>query len=60
VWAPLHTGTALAQLKAKEAVAPLLAFLKLAEDDEAKGEELPAAFGMIGLAEIPQSNRMAL
>ena len=52
VWAPMHAWRALGQMRAKEAVAPLLAFLKTAEDDEAAAEELPAVFGMIGQAAI--------
>ena len=53
VWAPMHAWRALGQLQAEASVAPLLAFLKTAEDDEAAGEEIPAVFGMIGPAAIP-------
>jgi hypothetical protein len=52
VWAPMHAWRALGQMRAEEAVAPLLAFLKTAEDDEAAAEELPAVFGMIGQAAV--------
>lgn len=48
VWAPTHAWRALGQLRAEEAVLPLLALLGAAEDDEAAAEELPAVFGMIG------------
>jgi hypothetical protein len=53
VWAPLHAWRALGQLQAEASVAPLLAFLKTAEGDEAVGEEFPKVFGMIGLPAIP-------
>ena len=53
VWAPMHAWRALGQMRAEEAVVPLLAFLRTAEDDEAAAEELPAVFGMIGQAAIP-------
>ena len=53
VWAPVHAWRALGQLGAQEAVAPLLAFLKTTENDEAVNEELPVVFGMIGPAAVP-------
>jgi hypothetical protein len=52
VWAPLHAWRALGQMRAAEAVLPLLALLRGASDDEAATEELPAVFGMIGQAAI--------
>jgi SEC-C motif/PBS lyase HEAT-like repeat len=52
VWAPMHAWRALGQMRAEEAVLPLLALLRGAEDDEAAAEELPAVFGMIGQAAI--------
>jgi len=52
VWAPMHAWRALGQLRAEEAVLPLLALLRAAEDDEAATEELPTVFGMIGPAAI--------
>ena len=52
VWAPMHAWRALGQMRAEEAVSPLLALLITAEDDEAVGEELPVVFGMIGQAAI--------
>jgi hypothetical protein len=53
VWAPLHAWRALGQLQAEASVAPLLAFLKTAEGDEAVGQDFPMVFGMIGPAAIP-------
>jgi hypothetical protein len=53
VWAPLHAWRALGQLRAEASVAPLLAFLKTAEGDEAVGQDFPMVFGMIGSAAIP-------
>jgi SEC-C motif/PBS lyase HEAT-like repeat len=52
VWAPMHAWRALGQMRAEEAVLPLLALLRAAEDDEAAGEELPTVFGMIGQVAI--------
>src|SRR5690242_2411085 len=52
VWAPMHAWRALGQMRAEEAVLPLLALLRAAEDDEAATAELPAVFGMIGQAAI--------
>jgi hypothetical protein len=53
VWAPMHAWRALGQLGGQEAVAPLLAFLRTSEDDDAVSEELPVVFGMIGPAAVP-------
>src|SRR3954469_3591956 len=52
VWAPMHAWRALGQMRAEEAVLPLLALLAAIEDDEAAAEELPVVFGMIGQAAI--------
>jgi hypothetical protein len=52
VWAPLHAWRALGQLEVEEAVAPLLAYLRTADEDAAHAE-LPVVFGMIGPAAIP-------
>jgi hypothetical protein len=51
--APLHAWRALVQLQAEASVVPLLAFLKMAEGDEAVGQDFPMVFGMIGPAAIP-------
>ncbi len=56
VWAPTHAWRALGQLRAEEAIAPLLnLFHELDEDGWADwtGEELPRVFGLIGAAAIP-------
>jgi hypothetical protein len=57
VWAPLHAWRALGQLQAEASIAPLLAFLKTAEGDEAVGEEFPKVFGMIGPPAMPHIAR---
>ena len=44
VWAPLHAWRALGQLEVEEAVAPLLAYLRTADEDDAAHAELPVAF----------------
>ncbi len=56
-WGPVHAWRALGQLQAEASVAPLLAFLKTAESDEAVTEELPKVFGMIGRPAIPRIER---
>src|SRR5689334_3370154 len=50
VWAPLHAWRALGQLRAEEAVEPLLGLLwRIDEwDDDWAGDELPEVIGMIG------------
>ncbi len=53
VWAPLHAWRALGQLRAVEAVEPLLGLFDRLEYDDWVGEELPAVFGMIGPAALP-------
>lgn len=52
-WGPLHAWRTLAQLKAEEAIEPLLPLFKAREDDDWAGEELPAVYGMIGPKAIP-------
>jgi hypothetical protein len=52
VWAPMHAWRVLGQMRAEEAVLPLLALLRATEDDEAATAELPAVFGMIGQVAI--------
>jgi hypothetical protein len=47
VWAPLHAWRSLGQLRAAEAVKPLLTLLDEDDDDYAR-EELPSVFGLIG------------
>lgn len=53
VWAPVHAWRTLGQLRAETSVQPLLALLKMHENDDAVDLELPLVFGMIGPAAIP-------
>jgi hypothetical protein len=53
VWAPLHAWRALGQLRAVEAVEPLLELFDRMEYDDWVHEELPAAFNLIGPAALP-------
>ena len=53
VWAPLHAWRALGQLRAVEAVEPLLELFDRLEDDDWVHEELPVVFGLIGPAAFP-------
>jgi len=52
IWAPVHAWRALAQLRAEEAIEPLLEFAKIDLDDDAVSEEFATVFGMIGPAVI--------
>ncbi len=53
VWAPLHAWRALGQLRAVEAVEPLLELFDRLEDDDWVHEELPVVFGLIGPRALP-------
>src|SRR5947209_6188084 len=53
VWAPAHAWRALGQLRAAEAVEPLLRLLEEQEDDDCLREELPEVFGLIGPPALP-------
>jgi hypothetical protein len=53
VWAPTHAWRALGQLRAVEAVAPLLGLLRERADDDWVDIELPYVFGLIGPGAIP-------
>ncbi len=55
VWAPVHAWRTLALLHAAEAVAPLTGLFRRVDedDDDAVGEELPEAFGVLGPAAVP-------
>jgi PBS lyase HEAT-like repeat len=53
VWAPVHAWRALGQLRAVEAVEPLLELFDRLEEDDWIHEELPEVFGMIGPAALP-------
>ena len=48
IWAPVHAWRALAQLRAAEAVAPLLEFTRIDLDDDAVSQEFATVLGMIG------------
>ncbi len=48
VWAPLHAWRALGQLRAKEAIEPLLSLFEPLEENDWAMEELPDVLGMIG------------
>lgn len=51
-WAPMHALRALGQLRAEESVAPILAFIREAGDDEVMAEEVPVVLSLIGVAAI--------
>jgi len=53
VWAPIHAWRALGQLRAVEAVEPLLGLFDRLEYDDWVNEELPSVFGMVGPAALP-------
>ena len=57
VWAPVHAWRALGQLRAEEAIQPLIELLEFfdseTEGDEYVVEDLPRVFGLIGRAAIP-------
>jgi hypothetical protein len=53
VWAPLHAWRALGQLRAVEAVEPLLELFDRLEYDDWVHEELPVVFSLIGPAAFP-------
>ena len=53
VWAPLHAWRALGQLRAVEAVEPLLELFDRLEDDDWVHEELPEVFALIGPTALP-------
>ena len=53
VWAPCHAWRALAQLKATEAVVPLLDLFEEYDDDDYLNEETPEVLGAIGAEVLP-------
>jgi len=53
VWAPLHAWRALAQLRAVEAIQPLLLRLEQNEDDDWLHNDVRRIFAMIGPSAIP-------
>lgn len=52
-WAPLHAWRAIGQLRAPEAIEPLVGLLVELEDWDFWNEEVPYSFGMIGPAALP-------
>jgi hypothetical protein len=63
IWAPFHAVRALGQLRAQEAIEPLLALFHLYEDDGGSdwiSEDLPDVYAMIGAAAIPALARYLL
>ncbi len=52
-WAPIHAWRALAQLKARRAIKPLLNLFEELIDDDWADDELPTVFAMIGPAALP-------
>lgn len=57
-WAPPHAWRALGQLRAAEAVEPLLELADKLEDGIFTGPELATVFGMIGRGAIPPLSRV--
>jgi Protein of unknown function (DUF1186) len=53
VWAPVHAWRALGQLRAIEAIEPLLRLFRELEDSDWASDELPEVYGMIGREAIP-------
>lgn len=53
VWASLHAWRAIGQLRAPEAVEPLVGLLDELEDWDYWNEEVPYVFGLIGPAALP-------
>jgi hypothetical protein len=58
LWAPVHAWRALGQLRAAEAVEPLLELGDRLEDGMFTGPELATVFGMIGRGAIPPLARV--
>jgi len=48
VWAPVHAWRALAQLRAEEAIKPIIGLFNDLSDDDWASEELPKAVAMLG------------
>jgi len=53
VWAPIHAWRTLGQLKAEEAIEPLMNLFHELEDNDWAGDELPEVYGMVGPKAIP-------
>ena len=52
IWAPVHAWRALAQLRAVEAIEPLLEFTRIELEDDAVSQEFTTVLGMMGPAAI--------
>ena len=52
-WAPVHAWRTLGQLRAEEAIEPLMCLFHELEAIDLLGEELPIVYGMIGVKAIP-------
>lgn len=57
VWAPIHAWRALGQLRATEAIEPLIPMFHEFADSDWAEEELPEVFAMIGRAALPALSR---
>ena len=53
VWAPVHAWRALGQLKAQQAIEPLIGLFDELIDDDWIDDELPTVFALIGPAALP-------
>ncbi len=53
VWAPMHAWRVLGQLRAVEAIEPLIRLWVRYKDDDYLHEDLPEAFGLIGPEALP-------
>lgn len=57
VWAPVHAWRTLGQLRAEEAIEPLMSLFHELEESDWVSEELPIVYGMIGVKAIPALTR---
>jgi hypothetical protein len=57
VWAPLHAWRALGQLRAIQAINPLISLFEKLENDDWARKDLPEVFGMLGKVAIPNLSR---
>ena len=60
VWAPLHAWRALGQLRAIQAIEPLINLFHELRDDTWANEDLPGVFGIIGKEALPYLSRYLL
>lgn len=57
VWGPIHAWRTLGQLRATEAIEPLIPLFHELDESDWGGEELPEVYGMIGREAIPALTR---